>query len=239
VLDDMVKDAAIVSRARSLLASNGRIHLPGILHERSARDLHQAMLSADWRLALNSRDSVYDLKPEDVAAMDVAQREGALRAVHANAANQFQFLYDSVRISDLCEGGQMQAGPFAELFALLNAPATLQVLRALTGEPRIAYLDAQATRYRPGHFLTQHDDGVEGKHRLFAYVLNLTPNWRVDWGGLLLFISPDGHVAEAYTPAWNALNILKVPQPHAVSVVAPFAGAFRYSITGWMRSQRP
>ena len=100
-------------------------------------------------------------------------------------------------------------------------------------------MDAQATRYRPGHFLTQHDDHAEGKDRLFAYVLNLTPQWIADWGGLLMFLTDDGHVAAAYTPRWNALNILKVPQPHAVSVVAPFARGARHSITGWIRSRRP
>jgi len=46
-------------------------------------------------------------------------------------------------------------------------------------------------------------------------------------------------VAEAYTPAFNALNIFKVPQPHAVSLVAPFAGGDRLAITGWVRSKGP
>jgi Rps23 Pro-64 3,4-dihydroxylase Tpa1-like proline 4-hydroxylase len=114
----------------------------------------------------------------------------------------------------------------ADLYRWLNSKAGLQFLRKLTGDERCAYVDAQATRYRPGHFLTQHDDHAEGKDRLFAYVLNLTPQWIADWGA-------------AYTPRWNALNILKVPQPHAVSVVAPFARGARHSITGWIRSRRP
>jgi SM-20-related protein len=65
--------------------------------------------------------------------------------------------------------------------------------------------------------------------------MNFTPAWKSDWGGLLQFIDEDGHVAEAYAPAFNALNILRVPQKHAVSYVTPFAGAGRYSITGWLR----
>jgi Rps23 Pro-64 3,4-dihydroxylase Tpa1-like proline 4-hydroxylase len=28
---------------------------------------------------------------------------------------------------------------------------------------------------------------VAGKNRVAAYVLNLTPRWRVEWGGLLMF----------------------------------------------------
>ncbi|MBB1180632.1 2OG-Fe(II) oxygenase, partial [Pseudomonas sp. FW305-3-2-15-E-TSA4] len=79
----------------------------------------------------------------------------------------------------------------------------------------------------------------DGKHRLLAYVLNLTPRWRVDWGGLLLFLDPDGHVAEGYAPKFNALNIFRTPFPHAVTQVSTFAGAPRYAITGWIRARPP
>jgi Rps23 Pro-64 3,4-dihydroxylase Tpa1-like proline 4-hydroxylase len=37
------------------------------------------------------------------------------------------------------------------------------------------------------------------------------------------------------SPRFNALHLFKVPQRHSVSLVAPFAGAPRLSITGWLR----
>ncbi|MNL50034.1 hypothetical protein D3C87_1730150 [compost metagenome] len=70
-------------------------------------------------------------------------------------------------------------------------------------------------------------------------MLNLTPRWRAEWGGQLQFLDADGDVSESLIPAFDALNVFRVPQSHAVSVVAPFAGAPRYSITGWWRSQTP
>lgn len=36
----------------------------------------------------------------------------------------------------------------------------------------------------------------------------------------------------------NALNLFRVPALHAVTEVASFAAAGRYSLTGWLR-QRP
>lgn len=54
-----------------------------------------------------------------------------------------------------------------------------------------------------------------------------------------MFLTMDGHVAQAFSPKWGALNIFTVPQPHAVSMVTPIAEAARYSISGWMRSKRP
>jgi SM-20-related protein len=231
---------AAIAASRATLQRAGRVHIPNALPESRAASLHAAMLQTEWRTVLNGEGAnVYDLKASDVAAMNPAQEEKLLKVVHAKASSSFQFLFDSRRISDEYESGAVTTGELAEIYTALNSGLALDTLRQLTGEPRIAYVDAQATRYRPGHFLTRHDDDIEGKDRLFAYVLNLTPTWRADWGGLLMFLSPDGHVEEAFTPSWNALNILAVPQPHAVSVVAPFAGAFRYSITGWMRSKRP
>ncbi|HEY0053572.1 MAG TPA: 2OG-Fe(II) oxygenase family protein, partial [Caulobacteraceae bacterium] len=101
------------------------------------------------------------------------------------------------------------------------------------------YCDVMATRYLPGHFLTAHDDHADGQDRLFAYVLNLTGRWRADWGGMLLFLDEEDHVAEGYMPAFNSLNIFRVPQRHAVALVAPYADGPRLAITGWIRSVRP
>lgn len=239
VVSDAIGHHGFLTQAGAALARSGRIHIPDFLDEPAAGAIHAAMQAVDWRLAVNGEAGSYDLSAANIAALDPGQQQRLVAAIHGQARSGFQFMFDSFRVSDLYESGALAEGALADLFSALNSEPYLALMRELTGDPRIAYLDAQATRYRPGHFLTTHDDDVAGKNRLFAYVINLTPNWRVDWGGLLMFVDQDGHVAEAYTPRWNALNIMRVPQPHAVSVVAPFAAGARYSITGWMRSQRP
>ena len=111
------------------------------------------------------------------------------------------------------------------------------MLRDVTGEDRIAFADAQATAYAPGDFLTGHDDAVGGKKRLAAYVFGLTPVWRVEWGGLLLFHGSDGDVDAGLAPRFNTLNVFAVPQTHSVSMVTREAPSRRYSITGWLRAR--
>ena len=95
-----------------------------------------------------------------------------------------------------------------------------------------------ATRFQPGHFLTRHNDNVEGKRRRIAYVLNLSRDWNPDWGGALQFFDKHDNVQCAYTPSFNTLNLLRVPSVHSVGIVAPFAASNRLSITGWLRSGR-
>lgn len=239
VLAPAMDDARLIGQIRGVLKRAGRVHIPDYFTQQAAQYFFEGCREAPFSIVFQGAQGAYDVSAADIGALNVDQRVELTSAIHAQATNGFQYLFDSFRISDEAEAGRLTRGPLADFFSGLNAPEMIERLRDMTGEPRIAYLDAQVTRYRPGHFLTVHDDYQAGKDRLFAYVINLTPVWRADWGGLLMFMAEDGHVAEAFAPRWNALNILKVPQPHAVSVVAPFARGARYSITGWMRSSRP
>lgn len=238
-LSDSVQDPRVAARVQALLKRAGRVHVPDFLGADAARIVFDDLRQTDWRVLFRGERTTYETTIEDFNALDGARRTALMAALYADASSGFQYLYDVYRISDLYEANERRDGALADVFAALNSRSVLAALRKLTGDDRIAYVDARATRYRVGHFLTTHDDDDASKHRLYAYVLNLTPKWRPDWGGLLMFIAPDGHVAEAFTPSWNALNILKVPQPHAVSMVAPFASANRFSITGWLRSCGP
>ena len=233
-LSENMRDPHFLEGARTTLKTANRVHIRNALADAAATQLYQALVATNWNAAFNTPGAVQLLSAERVAAIDPAQRESGLKDIHARAQGGFQFLYDCYPIPK----NPAPPNPLSDFVLALNAPETLELLKILTGDRRIVSVSAQATRYRPGHFLTEHDDDVAGETRLFAYVFNLTPTWHADWGGLLTFFRKDGHVQEAYTPAWNALNVFPVGQPHAVSFVAPFAGAFRYSITGWFLGAR-
>jgi SM-20-related protein len=239
VADLVSKNAGLAPNVSLIMRERGRVHIPDFLPAVYADELLCAMRDLRWKLAISGQMNSYDLDPKEVEALPVEKRDGLVAAVHAQARSGFQFMFESYRISDEYEKGALVDGPLAAFFEAWNDDAVLGLLRAMTGDERIVYADAQATCYRPGHFLTQHDDDVDGKNRLFAFVINFTPFWRTDWGGLLMFHDEVGHVSEAFTPKFGALNILRVPQAHSVSYVAPYAGAARYSITGWLRSALP
>lgn len=223
-----------------VFAERERLHIPGIFNAGGAERLYKGLATeVPWRRNTVGESGnrsfhvdAYDKQPQ-------AWKDEVRKAIEARATDGFQYLFDTYPVSDELEEGRRLGLACEAVYDLFNSEPFLDFLRRLTGEPRIAYADAQATRYLPGHFLTEHDDDVDGKHRLLAYVLNLTPRWRVDWGGLLLFLDPDGHVAEGYAPKFNALNIFRTPFPHAVTQVSTFAGAPRYAITGWIRARPP
>lgn len=222
-----------------LFARYGRLHIPAVLAPGGAERLLAALQRADeWTRTTVGNGNTIDLPMAALAAASVGDLAAIEAAAHREARLGFHYMYDTLRISDLVERGEPLSEELAGVYDWLNSEDFLGFMRRVSGLEDLVYVDAQATRYLPGHYLNQHDDARDGAGRRLAYVLNLTPHWRPDWGGLLGFIDEDGHIAEAYCPTFNALNLFRVPQPHMVTSVAPFAGGPRFSITGWVRSRR-
>jgi hypothetical protein len=217
-------------------ARRGRIRIGGVLTADGAATLTEAFEATDWRTVLNQGARHFDLHALQVAALDPAGRDQLAGAVAVGGREGFQYLYDNFPLFDAARAGDALSPVQRAVVDLLSGAPFLDLMRAVTGETRIAFADMQMTRYRPGHFLARHDDDVAGKGRLFAYVLSMTTDWRADWGGVLNFFDAHGDIAEGFTPAYNALALFRVPQPHAVSMVTPFAARPRYAITGWLRA---
>jgi SM-20-related protein len=226
-----------VPALREAFAARRRLHIPGVLDPDSAGALVDAMEAFDdWKASVSAGGEFFELplkarraaEPGKQAWIDAARVDGA--------DARMQYIFDTRRL-DL-EAAERPRDAVGAIPALLNGPEFLALVRAVTGDDRIDFADAQATRYRPGHVLTGHDDAAEGKNRLYAYVLNLTRGWRADWGGVLTFEGAGGHIEEGFAPAFNALNLFAVPMRHAVTQVASFAPRDRLSITGWLRSHQ-
>lgn len=213
---------------RAHLNTHGWVQVPNILARADAEALYRTLSGLDgWHTSIGAGKQSWSVPAGADASL-------ALGHAHASAASAQGFAYAFEHIPAVESGS---APVLAGVEALVRSEAFLDIGRKLLGDEEICHADAQACRYGPGHFLTTHDDNVAGKHRRAAYVLNLTPRWRADWGGLLLFHDEKGRVTNGLVPSFNVLNIFKVPVAHSVSVVAPFAPARRYSITGWLRTQ--
>lgn len=220
-------------------AARRRIHIPDLLAADAAARLFQHLRQRqDWRLVINQGEKLFELDREAQAALTPAKAAALDSAVHKAAREGFQFRFENIRVPDADPDRSAAATLLAEFARFLSTGTAREFLRTVTGHDNILFADAQATAYGPQHFLTAHDDEIAGKSRLAAYVYNLTPEWRADWGGLLMFHRANGHVEEAFTPRFNALNLFDVPQPHSVSYVVPYVPNRRYAVTGWLRSSK-
>lgn len=216
--------------ARSFRAPQ-RIHITNVLTNHSAERVYRALVSeTSWTTVHNVKGKTVDLPK-----LSVDERSKISFAAWEWARSNFAFLYDNHRLSHDGEPYADQSHYLAKFVAFLNSREFIALMREVTGLAAIAYADAQATLYRPGDFLTRHDDTAGAKNRVAAYVFSFTPKWKPDWGGVLEFLNDRGQITAGYVPEFNSLNVFAVPQVHLVSQVALFGG-LRYSITGWLRS---
>lgn len=233
----MLAERTDLSALRAQYKASGRARVHAVFGAGFAHDVESGLRQwPRWNLVtrLSEQHRAFDVDAFD--ALPELARAEFLRAIHTEARSGFQYFYERYPLHEASERGALDSPLLRSLDAQLRDAAFLQLLRDITGRDDIRFVDSQLTRYRPGHFLTAHDDHAEGQGRIAAYVLSFTPGWSVDFGGLLQFIDADGHVEQAWTPGFNTLSVFSVPQAHAVSAVAPFAPGPRYSVTGWARA---
>lgn len=213
------------------LADRGFTRIDDFLPACGAQALEAELAGAlPWHLSLIQGGRIWDATPEQQAALGEA-RLAAMAAQGADSA--FRFLFDMVKVPDAGEDRAARGLLIDQLALAWSQPAALAIWRRLLGRDDISGLVMKATRYRPGHFLTIHDDG-KFTHQIAAFILSLSHDWRPDWGGQLQVLNERREVETVLTPRFNALSLITVPRDHFVSMVAPFAPHPRLSITGWL-----
>ncbi len=191
-----------------------------------------------WSLAhADDRGGASVLEPGRLAQTAEPEVRERLHAAIAQAAERFSYIYLVYPMIEAYVAGRDPDHPLHGLTDFLNSPEFIDFAAAITAEP-VVKVDAQATCYRPGHFLSLHDDLGVGERRA-AYTLGFTRGWRPDWGGQLLFHDARGDVVRGFAPRFNVLTLFRVPLAHSVAPVAPYAAQPRYTIAGWLRDDPP
>jgi Rps23 Pro-64 3,4-dihydroxylase Tpa1-like proline 4-hydroxylase len=223
-------------------AATGRVQLREVLTLQSARELQMVLArGTEWGMAIGAGAA----KPESLSAAETRTPQGHQRLQQASrnaeqhsARGEYGFRFAHYPILEAIREGRDPGGPHEVLLEHLNAPAFLDLVRAVTGLGTLFKADGQATLFAPGHYLGRHTDSHVAEGWEVAYVLNLArEDWHPDWGGHLLFLDDEGDVIEGFRPRFNALNLFRVPTPHLVSYVPPFAPMGRLAVTGWLRSR--
>lgn len=225
-----------VAKLAATYAADSRVRINNLLAEDGLVEFYDNLEARDdWWHLMNTSGGVIELDRAAKTRMGVRRRAALDAEVHALARKGFQYRYEGLRVPD---DDEVDADdPLTAFAELMGSAPMLDMLRAITGATELAFTDGQATAYGPGDFLTCHDDNVRGKNRIAAYVFGMTPRWRTEYGGLLLFHHADGGSVTGHVPRFNTLDLFAVPQLHSVSLVTPAAPGRRYAVTGWLRAE--
>lgn len=194
-----------------------------------------------WRLVYVDPDvGVVELTRAEAEQLGPQEMQRRMTGVMQRATRNYGYCYNAYHLTNAMRDGRDSDHPIHAVTRFLNSDAFYGFARTVIGVPGVNHVEAQATLFTQGSFLTRHiDDGAQ-KERRAAYTLSFCPNWQTDWGGLLQLIDQQTtDVTSAWVPRFNTLTIFDGTRVHAVSPVSAFAGDGRYSIVGWFREVPP
>ena len=210
----------------------GRVRINRILSA-GAPNLFEAFdHSQDWVQLINHNDGVHELPYVEWADGAFQDRATLESDMYSRACDGFQYSYAAMRIPGA--GEDCTDPTLTAIAGLVTSAPLLSLITEVTGVTSPVFTDGQATAYGCGDFLTGHDDDLAGASRRTAFVLGLTPQWRLEWGGLLLFHDFGDAMFQGLLPQFNTLDLFQVPKYHSVSLVSKAAPRRRFAITGWV-----
>jgi Rps23 Pro-64 3,4-dihydroxylase Tpa1-like proline 4-hydroxylase len=212
----------------------GRVRIYGLLDEGAVELYEHLVARTDWLHAFATDRGVVKLTATEKAGLSAKRWREMEAQAHERSRRAFQYRYEAVRLPQPEEA--TGDDPLCSFARFLHGGSMTSFLESVTGLTGFTFSEGQATAFGSGDFLTGHDDGVEGRGRLAAMVFGLTPQWRPDYGGLLIFPDDQDRSFCGNVPRFNSLDIFRVPMQHSVSIVTPAAPHRRVSITGWLSS---
>jgi len=219
----------------------GVVQIEDFLPKEVAEHLHGVLTRrTQWRIVYSAgAEQPVVLTQGEYARMTPAERQALHAGINDRAKRSVGFAYNVWPMITAYLEGWEPGHPLHRVTEFLQTDEVREFGRQVIGAERITKVDAQATLYAPGHFLTRHrDEGLKLERRC-AYTLGFARDWQPDYGGLLAFLDDDNNVSKAFTPRFNVLTLFDGLRTHAVTSVSAFAPLGRYSITGWFRDDPP
>ena len=221
----------------AIYAADKFVQIPNIFEAAAASAIAEALKTLPWRLCYHDPEhGTVQLTQNDIQSLGqkgMAERMGTVMAL---AARNHGYCYNTFHMTVGAEPNH----PIHQLTEFLQSEAFLNFGGAVIDHSNLTQVDAHATLYTRGSFLTRHVDEGLNRERRAAFTLSFCQNWQTDWGGLLMFLDRQTtDVTSAWVPRFNTLTIFDGLQVHSVSPVSAFAGDGRYSIAGWYRDDAP
>lgn len=236
-VDLRLRDTIDVDAHAATYAKDGVVQVHDLFTPEAADALATMMAtSIQWRLVYADEHTGPTILTQAQIKQMGTQGQGALiQKINALARKNIGFFYGIYPMIQAYVERWDPGHPIHTLTEFLNSPPFRELGAKIIGCPSVNKVDVQATSYGPGQFLTRHIDVGDKDERRCALTIGLSKQWEPDWGGLLMFLDKDMNIERGLLPRFNTLTLFRHTKVHTVSAVAPFAGAPRYSLAGWLR----
>lgn len=219
----------------SAYANEKFVQIPDVFEADTAVAITNAFQQIPWRLCYyDPEQGTIQLTQDEIQKIGQQGMAERMQKVMALASRNHGYCYNTFHLTRGADATQNH--PIHQLTDFLQSREFLDFGEKLIGHSRLTQVDAHATLYTRGSFLTRHVDEGFNHERRAAFTLSFCENWQTDWGGLLMFLDKQTtDVTSAWVPRFNTLTVFDGLKVHSVSPISAFAGAGRYSVAGWFR----
>ncbi len=236
-MENWLNDSLDWDHIKKTLEDDNHIIVTDFFSPDAAEKIYDCLKTeVQWQMAYREGNKDVVVLQKELKSWTAQKINAFHTALTKQAQTEYQFFYNRYPMIDAHIEG-LDPGLFLhQVTDFLNGEDFMEFAHHITGDLAIRKCEPQATLYSPGNFLKAHDDFASPElDRRYALVFNMTKDWVSDWGGLLQLVDDKG-IKETVMPIFNSVSILKLPQLHQVSYVAPYATKPRFAITSWLRA---
>ncbi|MBE1298866.1 MAG: hypothetical protein GJ680_03005 [Alteromonadaceae bacterium] len=166
----------------------------------------------------------------ELANLTGEKRQALFSQINKQASEGKGFVYGQVPLAADTLSDTHQA--LKTLLQWINEEDTVDMFKDITGLSQMAFAKCQVARFSQGQFLLKNTLKAENKNSQLGFILDLTPDWDTDWGGLLQLHSTNDMPASAFTPQFNSMIIFNASSAYSVTYLAPFIKYYKYCVMG-------
>jgi Rps23 Pro-64 3,4-dihydroxylase Tpa1-like proline 4-hydroxylase len=213
---------------KNIFMINQRLKINNFLNNSYAEILFMYLNNfKEWNLATGVDKNKYEKK-------NIPQFNNTNSLQIKNVNNAFSNDHFSYIFNRHMNGLNMSFHEYS-LRQILSSEKFINNLNEITGLNLKKLTTLFASKYKSGNFLSPHSDKGNGR---LAFVINLTKNWKPQYGGNLHFMNDNRtEIIDTFVPGFNNLILFFVPPengiPHYVSHVVNGVKYNRYAISGW------
>lgn len=224
-------------RLRAQFRAGKRVHVENFLVPAAAEALSRHLMEGTpYQTYVTADLEEMATAPGPESVLGPNEEKEIFEIACEGARNGFASYFEANRsLLNAVEMQDFDFGTHAACTEFLYSPEFLSLIERISGLEGLSRIDWQATRFRSGHFVTFNsgtDSADQSGKRRLNFELNLTRQWRPEWGGMLEMRGDEGHQIEAVMPCFNSLDLFTFPRGYWISQVTPFALATRYAISG-------
>jgi hypothetical protein len=209
----------------------GRLQVPEALIGAAADALSETIEKmAIWRTVYLKGDEECTVAGADLRSITARRQRDMLQNMYSQARDGYQYVRYECATDNIPNAKDPKALTDADEF--FKSDGFRDFLRAVAGVKDGELENVHARWLQREQFMADSDLAGNLPDCKLSFSMDVTRKWRPHWGGQLNFIDPDGAIEEAWSPAFNMLNIYAGGSRHSISYVAPFHGAFCLSICG-------